>query len=255
MLGHLVVRYLERHGYPVLLSQHRYTGMAPDPLVADVLGSHPDVVVNCAGITTHRAVGDGSMMTSNALLPLHLASVLSAGQLLIHPSTDCVFDGQEGDYSLDDHPNSQDPYGVSKRLGELAMGISGANVVVLRTSIIGPEEGTTRGLLAWFLSQPASVEGWVDHLWNGITTLAWAQLCLDVALGNTLGPGLHHPTTEASITKYDLLESFGETFEHRIEIRPTVTGRPINRVLRPSYKMPPINTQLNDLRSWMASLG
>jgi dTDP-4-dehydrorhamnose reductase len=254
MLGHLVVQYLKQRGYPVLLSQHRYSGNALDPLIDDVKNARPDVVINCAGVTTHRPAVGMSIMASNALLPLHLTSVLTTDQLLIHPSTDCVFDGQTGNYSLRDQPNSQDPYGLSKRLGEVATAITNANVAILRTSIVGPEQGTARGLMAWFLSQSGPVDGWVDHVWNGITTLAWAQLCVDIALGNALGPGMHQPTTEASITKFDLLHLFGNAFDHRIEIRPKRTGKPVNRVLRPSYEMPPIDVQLADLRSWMASL-
>lgn len=255
MLGHVVHRHLVDHGHRVVVSDHRYVGDPADPLIAAMAASKADVVVNCAGITTHRGVADGSMFVANTLLPMHVAAFLAPGQLLVHPSTDCVFDGHVGDYAVDDTPNSTDPYGLSKRLGELALTAREGAVVVLRTSIVGPEQGTSRGLLAWFLAQSGPVNGWVDHRWNGITTLAWAQLCLAIARGESpLGPGLHQPTTEAVVTKLEMLERFADVFDHRIEIVPVETGAPIDRTLHPSHVMPPLEDQLRDLRAWMPQL-
>ena len=253
MLGHLVYHHLREHRHRVIVSQERYTGHPTDPLIAEVAASSADVIVNCAGITTHRLVSDASMFVANTLLPLHIAATLAHGQLFVHPSTDCVFDGRSGDYAVDDVPNATDPYGLSKRLGELTRAGRGASVVVLRTSIVGPEQGTSRGLLAWFLAQAGPVSGWVDHRWNGITTLAWAQLCLAIARGESpIGPGLHQPTTEGAVTKLDLLQRFAEVFEHRIEIIPVETGAPIDRTLHPSHAMPPLEDQLRELQAWMS---
>ena len=254
MLGHVVARYAREHGHRVAVSDRRYLGEPDDLLIADVVASRPDIVVNCAGITTHRAVSDASLLTTNSLLPQQLAATLESGQMLIHPSTDGVFDGRTGGYAVEDAPNSLDPYGLSKRLGELALGSRGAEVVVLRTSIVGPEEATSRGLLAWFLMQQGPVNGWRDHRWNGITTLAWAELCVDIAAGKSqLARGLHHPTTASAVTKSELLELFAATFQHRIEIRPVDSGAPIDRTLVPSHVMPGLDDQLVDLRAWMRS--
>jgi dTDP-4-dehydrorhamnose reductase len=251
MLGHAVVRYLRERGEEVVTSDHRYAGRPSDPLIAEVVASAPDVVVNCAGITTHRKVVEESLFAANAVLPQHLAAVLGPGQMLVHPSTDCVFDGRRGNYAVTDAPDALDPYGLSKRLGELALGRPGPDVVVLRTSIIGPEDGTARGLMAWFLSQSAPVSGWVDHRWNGITTLAWAALCHEVASRNgPLGAGLHQPTTERVVSKFELLGRLAAVFDHPITIEPTESGTPVDRTLRPSHPMPPLDDQLVALREW-----
>ena len=102
-------------------------------------------------------------------------------------------------------------------------------------------------MLGWFLRQSAA-DGWVDHVWNGITTLAWAELALD-AIEGCIEPGLHQPTTQDTITKYDLLRLFGEVFDHRIEVRP-VSTEPCDRSLVPTITMPPIREQLVALRDW-----
>lgn len=252
MLGHLVREYLESEGQSTVVSDTRYTGDPADPLITEIVDARPDVVVNCVGITTQRGTRDASLFTANTLLPQHLAAALSPAQLLVHPSTDCVFDGRTGNYAVDEAPNSLDPYGLSKRLGELALGVDNARVVVLRTSIVGPEQGTSRGLLGWFLAQRGAVGGWTDHRWNGITTLSWAKLCLQIARGiSALGPGLHQPATERGATKLELLELFAAAFDHDVEVRPVETGTPIDRTLRATHVMPPIEEQLAELREWM----
>lgn len=251
MLGHLVRQYLEGSGQSVAVSERRYTAEPGDLLVDDVVASRPDVVLNCAGVTPQRDAPGASLFAVNSVLPQHVAAALEPGQVLIHPSTDGVFAGRTGAYRVDDQPDSLDPYGISKRLGELVVAKTRATVVVLRTSLVGPEEGTARGLLAWFLAQKQAVNGWVDHRWNGITTLAWAELALGIAQGSVLGPGLHHPTTAAPVTKYELLDRFADAFDHRIEVRPVESGAPIDRTLVPSHPMPPLEEQLSALRSWV----
>jgi dTDP-4-dehydrorhamnose reductase len=190
------------------------------------------------------------MMAANALFPMHLSSVLG-GRLLIHASTDCVFDGRRGWYRADEPPNAIDAYGLSKRVGEAC--VAAPNVVVLRASVVGPPAGAGRGLLGWFLGQDSPVDGWTDHLWNGITTLAWAELAARTIGGNGLGPGVHQPTTAQEVTKDELLRMFGELFEHRVDIRPVRTEQACNRTLLPTTEMPPLREQLIALRAWMSN--
>lgn len=253
MLGAVVHRYLSQHGYECMTSDLRYAGRPDDPLIADVAASGADVVVNCAGITTQRQPDEGQLLMVNGLLPQHVAAILSGSQMLVHPSTDCVFRGA-GAHAVGGSPNADDPYGLSKRLGENVLHTGAPTIVVLRTSIVGPEKETARGLLAWFLAQRGPVKGWTDHLWNGITTLAWAKLCLEFATGaRPEAGGLHHPTTATAVSKYELLNLFAETYDHRIPIEPVETGRPVDCRLEPTLEMPPLAAQLAELRDWWAA--
>lgn len=237
MLGHMVARYLASQGHEILTTEHRYLGGADDALVRAVVGSGADAVVNCAGIVT----GASDQMIVNGLLPSHLASAIG-DRPFIQPSTDCVFNGRRGWYRVTESPNATDPYGVSKRIGEGCLGWG--NVVVLRTSIVGPGE---RGLLGWFLRQPRA-EGWADHYWNGITTLAWAKIAA-AALAGRVPPGLHQPATETALTKYDLLVMFGEVFGHAVPVAPVEMGS-LDRTLVPTMSVPLLHEQLLELRDW-----
>ena len=237
MLGATVARRLAELGHDVSVTSGRYAGSNDDPLIAEVMASDAEAIVNCAGVVNY---GPGLMVT-NALLPLHLAAL---GRLLIQPSTDCVFDGRRGWYDVDEPPNATDAYGLSKRLGEGCA----ASAIVLRTSIVGPGE---RGLLGWFLRQEEPVEGWTDHIWNGITTLAWADLAAAILEGG-FSPGIYQPTTEYCVTKFEMLRLFGEVFRHPITVKP-VTTKACDRTLKPTYVMPPLPEQLVTLRDWMAA--
>lgn len=114
-------------------------------------------------------------------------------------------------------------------------------------------QGAGRGLLGWFLRQESPVDGWTDYLWNGITTLAWAELAARTVEGSGLGPGIHQPTTAHEVTKDELLRMFGELFEHRVDIRPVRTEQACNHTLLPTTEMPPLRRQLIALRAWMSS--
>ena len=154
MLGSVVHHYLAKQGYRVITSERRYRVEPECALLQDVVAAHAEAVVNCLGAIPAAGRSGAEVMTSNGLLPSHLAAVLG-GTLLIHASTDCVFDGSKGHYSIHDAPNSTDAYGLSKRIGEACA--FWPNTVILRTSIVGPSAGAGRGLLGWFLSQDGPV--------------------------------------------------------------------------------------------------
>jgi dTDP-4-dehydrorhamnose reductase len=247
MLGSTVSAYLGARGHDVRISDRRYGGGVDDELLADVRAERPSAVVNCLGVVSPSLASPSGLMLANALLPQHLAATVGAIPV-IHASTDCVYDGKRGWYAVGEPPSAVDPYGLSKRLGEAC---AGSGAIVLRTSIVGPSAGAGRGLLGWFLGQHNEVDGWVDHMWNGITTLAWAQIAASVVEGlATIGPGIHQPTCREAVSKCDLLHLFADTFNHRIEIRPVETGSPCDRTLIPTIDMPPLAEQLRALRSW-----
>jgi dTDP-4-dehydrorhamnose reductase len=98
----------------------------------------PDVVFNA---TAYNKVDQAESepdraMAVNALGPRWLATAAAeAGALLVHFSTDYVFDGAaERPYREDDHPRPLGAYGVSKLSGEQLVAASGAEHLLIRTS-------------------------------------------------------------------------------------------------------------------------
>jgi dTDP-4-dehydrorhamnose reductase len=72
----------------------------------------------------------------NAAGPAHLARAARAvGAVLVHVSTDYVFDGSEArPYEESDRPNPLSLYGVSKLAGEHAVASAGGESLTVRTS-------------------------------------------------------------------------------------------------------------------------
>jgi len=60
----------------------------------------------------------------------------ACGARLIHISSDVIFDGEKGNYVEDDPPSPITPYGRSKALAEEEVRASGAESVIVRTSLI-----------------------------------------------------------------------------------------------------------------------
>ena len=106
----------------------------------------PDVIVNAAAYTAvDKAESDESTaFTVNAEAVAVLASYgRQSGALLIHYSTDYVFDGtKQGSYGETDLANPQSVYGRSKRAGEEAILQSGCNALVIRTSWVFSAHGS-----------------------------------------------------------------------------------------------------------------
>lgn len=257
MLGHVVARAVTEQGHEVITSSERYGGSPRDPLIEIVRDSGCTAVFNCLGSTKRRERDLPELYRANALLPAHLAASLHANQHLVHASTDCVFDGLRGSYRVDDEPRADDPYGFSKRLGEMIAGRP--NVTVLRVSIVGPDyRPNALGLLPWFLRQPTDtpVTGYTNWHWNGITSLEWAAIALEVVerrrRGEALAPVLQ-PVTTPAISKYELLVAFRDAYDTAHRITPVAAPKAVDRSLVPTEERPPIAEQLARLRGWYAT--
>ena len=120
MLGHVVARFLEQQGCEVVTSSLRYGGAARDSLVEAVRDSGCIWVVNALGRIKQKAEDPSELYLANSLFPLHLGTRMRSEQRLIHASSDCVFSGRRGQYSLADERDAYDVYGLSKALGEAA---------------------------------------------------------------------------------------------------------------------------------------
>jgi dTDP-4-dehydrorhamnose reductase len=105
----------------------------------------PQIIVNAAAYTAvDKAESDEqTAFAVNAGAPGALAREASKlGALLVHYSTDYVFDGSKaGRYTEDDAPNPQSVYGRSKLEGELAIRRANSRHLILRTSWVVGSHG------------------------------------------------------------------------------------------------------------------
>ncbi|OCJ06897.1 dTDP-4-dehydrorhamnose reductase [Rhizobium sp. AC27/96] len=121
--------------------------LAREANILSVLNEHkPKIIVNPAAYTAvDRAEGDAEQaMAVNAAAPGIIARwAADNGALLVHYSTDYVFDGTKAEpYVETDAVNPQSTYGESKWLGEEAIRASGSPHVILRTSWVYGHHGS-----------------------------------------------------------------------------------------------------------------
>ena len=117
----------------------------PEALRKTLREIRPDVIVNAAGYTNvDRAETEVEQAFAvNGVAPGILAEEARAmGSLLVHYSTDYVFDGgKPGAYVETDQANPLSAYGRSKLAGEVAITDSGAQALILRTAWVAGAHG------------------------------------------------------------------------------------------------------------------
>ena len=109
-----------------------------DAIRAAIRAIRPDLIVNAAAFTAvDQAEAEPDLaMAINGLAPGVMAEeARRLGALLVHYSTDYVFDGAKANpYTEDDVPKPLNAYGRSKLAGEQAIQGSGCRHLIFRTS-------------------------------------------------------------------------------------------------------------------------
>lgn len=189
-----------------------------DSLIKAIAQIHPDIVINCVGLVKQLVDAEDPLQAIplNALLPHRLARLCDlAGARLVHISTDCVFNGDKGNYHETDPSDAKDLYGKSKYLGE----VDYPHAVTLRTSIIGHELHSAHGLVHWFLSQQERCSGYTKAIFSGLPTVVLAQIIRDVVIPRPDLSGVFNVAAQP-ISKYSLLKLIADVYGKTIEIVP-----------------------------------
>jgi len=117
----------------------------PDEIRRAVREYQPDVIVNPAAYTAvdkAEAESELAFAINGTAAGILAEEAKALGSLLVHYSTDYVFDGtKDGPYVETDEVNPQSIYGKSKLAGEEAIAASGAQALILRTCWVAGAHG------------------------------------------------------------------------------------------------------------------
>ena len=241
MLGRYVYDYMAykcgyRHGIDIIgvtRSDLDATDLDSARDILDELIAKDDVIINCMGVTNKRSdLSISEMYMVNSIFP-HLLDRICArkGAHLIHPSTDCVYNGKSGNYSMEDHKDEEGDYGLSKSIGEELYGS------VIRVSIIGEEQHRHTNLIGWCqMNKGESVNGYTNHYWNGITCLEWVKLVDRVIREQDFWSGVRVYQSKFRgmdfVNKADLVECISQAYDLSLDITPVKTDKCVDRSLR-----------------------
>ena len=256
MLGHMVYRVLAESATidvqgTHILDRHDHfyfdvmSGLKELEVICDRSPCY-DYFINCIGrlpgkIAEKDPFAIRKAIKINSLFPHELSSFAKERSIkVIHISTDGVFSGEAESYHEDDIHDCTDFYGITKSLGE----VIDQHFLNLRCSIIGPSPFLGEGLLEWFLKQPADsvVSGYTNHIWHGISTYQFGELCLKIIKGDHFEElrresSVFHFAPNEPITKFDLLCLFKETFRKHVNVEAIANDDKIyKRVLQTKYR-------------------
>lgn len=144
-VGWELKRTLAPLGSVISLDRHQLDLSQPDSIPAKLIEYGPDIIVNAAAYTAvDKAESEPDLAkTINGKAPGILArEAKKMGAVLVHYSTDYVFDGAMPHPLQENNPsNPLNMYGLSKLEGELAIQQSGCKHLIFRTSWVYASRG------------------------------------------------------------------------------------------------------------------
>jgi dTDP-4-dehydrorhamnose reductase len=212
----------------------------------------PDIIINCAAHTgVDKAETDiESSFAINELGPKYLAEqALKHDALLIHISTDYVFDGNKAEpYFETDTPNPQGVYGKSKLAGEVAIQNVGCNHVILRTAWVFGEHGNNFVKTMLKLGKAKEELGIIGDQFGGPTyagDIADTAITIAKQFESTQQSGVYHYSGYPHVSWYEFAKSI---FAHAEQAGIPLALNALDEITAEQYPLPaprPANSRLD----------
>jgi len=203
-----------------------------------------DTIINCAAYTAvDRAEEDAeraAKINRDAVKNLATAAT-RLGCLLVHISTDYVFDGQQDHpYTEKDTPNPQTVYGRTKWEGEQAIRESGCMHIIIRTAWLYSEFGNN--FVETMLRVGSEREDLnVVHDQLGSPTYAGdlADAIIKILERDDLPEheGTYHYSNEGICSWYEFAKEIMKLGEKDCEVHPITTAEYPTKAQRPAYSV------------------
>lgn len=195
-----------------------------------------DYLINTLGVIRHKINTSDVDQVENAIVvngifPIKLNQFAkNNGIKVIQIGTDCVYSGEKGDYLESDLFDPIDMYGHSKVIGETQLD----STMNLRVSVIGKEVKTKVELLEWVLHQAedSHVDGYVNHIWSGVTPFQLGQLINGAIRNDIFNPGTQHLVPKNKVSKFELIKLIAAYIPQRnLTVKEVETGVAVDRSL------------------------
>ena len=207
------------------------------------IGEDVDVIINCAAYTdVNRAESDEAMAQKiNSYAPGNLArAALKADALLIHISTDYVFDGKGYlPYNEESQTGPLSAYGRTKLSGEKAVEESGCRYMIFRTAWLYSLTGRNFFLtMADLTASKPMLKVVYDQVGTPTYAADLAFLIAHIIEENKLDrTGLYHYTNEGVCSWYDFTKEINDLLGHTCNVMPCRTEEFPTPASRPHYSV------------------
>ncbi|MBR6055414.1 MAG: sugar nucleotide-binding protein [Bacteroidales bacterium] len=263
LIGHVIALYFKERGHVVsgydpeladFVPQYRGSYYSGSQIEAAIKEFKPDAIINCTAVVNQTAEDNKAEAAYiNTYFP-HLLEGLTAqtGIVVVHRSTDCIFSGAKGQYVLEDTPDATSFYARTKAVGEL----DNNKDITIRVSLIGPALKDDDGsLLNWYLKQQGSVNGYMNAIWTGLTTLEYAKTVENLL--NQNAHGVFQAAPDSPVSKFQLISLFEKYFPAGRSIVP-VNNKRVDKSLVPFWgnyhiKIKDYEPQIIEMKEWIES--
>ncbi|MGE0193939.1 MAG: dTDP-4-dehydrorhamnose reductase [Planctomycetota bacterium] len=248
LLGREVVGLAAARGLP-LLGPGQRVDVTDREAVLRFAGTHrPRWILNGAAYTDVDGAEREAIKAThvNAEAPAHLAEAAGeVGAVLVHVSTDYVFDGQKkAPYTEDDAPAPLGAYGRSKRAGEEVIRASGVPHVIVRTSWLhGPLGRSFVGTVLAKMQRGEPLRVVVDQQGRPTYAEDLAGVLLELTQADTGVFGTYHVAGRGGCTWFELAlevqrhaRAMG-LLVHDVPIEPVPASTLASTTLRPAYSV------------------
>lgn len=225
--------------------------------VQRVLGAvQPNLVLNAAAYTDVDGCEDheADAYAVNATGVENLAAwCKGTNALLVHYSTDYVFDGKKPEgYAEDDAPKPLNAYGRTKRAGEQLLMDSGTRFLLIRTSwLYGPNGKNFVDTIVQRAKEVSELRVVNDQ--HGCPTYTADLATHTRLLVESKINGIHHATNEGSTTWFDFARAIIAAVGLSTQVRSMSSTELVRKAQRPMYSVLR-NTKDAHLRPWQEAL-
>jgi|SRR5690554_5764406 dTDP-4-dehydrorhamnose reductase len=210
-----------------------------------IVANNIDIVVNCAAYTNVDKAEDDKERADliNHIGPKNLAEACrDKNGLLIHISTDYVFDGTKNTpYTESDETEPLGVYGETKLRGENAILNSGCDYVIIRTSWLYSSFG--HNFLKTMQKLTAEKET-LNVVFDQVGTPTYAGDLANVIYtviqekdNGVIINQIYHYSNEGVCSWYDFAVAINEAFKHKCNIKPCHSDEFPSKVTRPSFSV------------------
>ncbi|HEX9685157.1 MAG TPA: dTDP-4-dehydrorhamnose reductase [Burkholderiales bacterium] len=198
-------------GAVIAPDRHQMDLTNPDSVRRTIRDAKPDIIVNAAGYTVvdrAEAEPELAMQVNGVASGIIAEEAKRLGALLIHYSTDYVYDGAlDRAYVEDDAPNPVNTYGKTKLAGEHAITAVGGQYLILRTSWVYSARRTNFVLTILRLAREKPELAVVrDQIGSPSWARALAQATVELLRRRELIPGnsgIYHMAAAGHVSRYD----------------------------------------------------